>query len=387
MAIAARVLQLHSAAVTYAKYAPLHALAKPHFYHPNPTASDSTPPKNTQSHDSSSKILESSAENTKEQTPFLAQKSFRERLKLESTFSHNAPFLSSRASETSVAIHKGTQADSRKAHNAESLESTFSKADSRVDCHADFQSARNDRKNAASEKVDSKDNAENIKNLESTFDNTAQKSKKVDSGLNAHSPSLRDTAPAVAWQSISTKNAKADSKQNAQKSQKVDSSSAQNLHDQADTLLSKKAGKKPVLRLFATTLLADSKQNAQKSQKVDSSSAQNLHDQADTLLSKKAGKKPVLRLFATTLLGFLHFAGVNAIYFYIAQGISSSLLFPILRHFPPLIWWVKLPLAFCINLGLCVVFVWGLIALFSTLHTICHKLTLMANRAKQAFVP
>ncbi|STO97350.1 Uncharacterised protein [Helicobacter canis] len=172
------------------------------------------------------------------EAPFLAQKSFRERLKLESTFekSHdsksNAHSLSSRASETSVAIHKGTQADSR------------------VDCHADFQSARNDRKNAASEKVDSKDNAENIKNLESTFDNTAQKSKKV-----------------------------------------------------------------------------------------DSSSAQNLHDQANTLLSKKAGKKPVLRLFATTLLGFLHFAGVNAIYFYIAQGISSSLLFPILRHFPPLIWW------------------------------------------------
>ena len=239
-----------------------------------------------------------------------------------------------------MAIHKGTQADSRKAHNAESLESTFSKVDSRVDCHADFQSARNDRKNAASEKVDSKDNAENIKNLESTFDNTAQKSKKVDSSLNAHSPSLRDTAPAAAWQSISTKNAK-----------------------------------------------ADSKQNAQKSQKVDSSSAQNLHDQADTPLSKKAGKKPVLRLFATTLLRFFHFAGVNAIYFYIAQGISSSLLFPILRHFPPLIWWVKLPLAFCINLGLCVVFVWGLIALFSTLHTIYHKLTLMANRAKQAFVP
>ena len=46
------------AAVTYAKYAPLHALAKHHFYHPNPTASDSTP-KHTQSHDSISKILES----------------------------------------------------------------------------------------------------------------------------------------------------------------------------------------------------------------------------------------------------------------------------------------------------------------------------------------
>ena len=28
------------AAVTYAKYAPLHALAKPHFYHPNTTAGD-----------------------------------------------------------------------------------------------------------------------------------------------------------------------------------------------------------------------------------------------------------------------------------------------------------------------------------------------------------
>ena len=254
-----------------------------------------------------------------------------------------------------MAIHKGTQADSRKAHNAESLESTFSKADSRVDCHADFQSARNDRKNAASEKVDSKDNAENIKNLESTFDNTAQKSKKVDSSLNAHSPSLRDTAPAVAWQSTHT-------------AQKVDS-------------------RKTTMDCHADFQSARNDRKNAASEKVDSSSAQNLHDQADTLLSKKAGKKPVLRLFATTLLGFLHFAGVNAIYFYIAQGISSSLLFPILRHFPPLIWWVKLPLAFCINLGLCVVFVWGLIALFSTLHTIYHKLTLMANRAKLAFVP
>ena len=73
-------------------------------------------------------------------------------------------------------------------------------------------------------------------------------------------------------------------------------------------------------------------------------------------------------------LGFLRFAGVNAIYFYIAQGVSSSLLFPILRHFPPLAWWVKLPLAFCINLGLCVVFVWILIALFWAISHLARRL-------------
>ena len=75
-------------------------------------------------------------------------------------------------------------------------------------------------------------------------------------------------------------------------------------------------------------------------------------------------------------LGFLRFAGVNAIYFYIAQGVSSSLLFPILRHFPPLAWWVKLPLAFCINLGLCVVFVWILIALFWAISHLAQTRTL-----------
>ena len=74
-------------------------------------------------------------------------------------------------------------------------------------------------------------------------------------------------------------------------------------------------------------------------------------------------------------LGFLRFAGVNAIYFYIAQGISSSLLFPILRHFPPLAWWVKLPLAFCTNLGLCVVFVWILIALFWAISHLARRLS------------
>ena len=67
-------------------------------------------------------------------------------------------------------------------------------------------------------------------------------------------------------------------------------------------------------------------------------------------------------------LSFLCFAGVNAIYFYIAQGISSSLLFPILRHFPEMLqihWSVKLACAFGVNLALCVMFVWVLMAVFA----------------------
>ena len=67
-------------------------------------------------------------------------------------------------------------------------------------------------------------------------------------------------------------------------------------------------------------------------------------------------------------LSFLRFAGVNAIYFYIAQGISSSLLFPILRYFPEMSqihWSVKLACAFGVNLALCVVFVWVLMAVFA----------------------
>ena len=127
------------------------------------------------SHDSSSKILESKSVNKKQAQ---AQKSHREQLSLESTFSQsrdsksNAHFLSlrdtaqavarqstpqakvdsslnaispsSRASETSVAIHKGAQVDSR---------SDYLASAEFVDCHAD-KSARND-KNATSEKVDS----------------------------------------------------------------------------------------------------------------------------------------------------------------------------------------------------------------------------------------
>ncbi|STO97017.1 LTA synthase family protein [Helicobacter canis] len=97
------------------------------------------------------------------------------KLKLESTFeqnshsAHNAHLSSSRAlRQQGVAIHKSAQVDSS------------------VDCHATAL-ARNDRENSPCEKVDSRDNAENIKNLESTFDNAAQKSKKADSRVEAQS--------------------------------------------------------------------------------------------------------------------------------------------------------------------------------------------------------
>ena len=53
--------------------------------------------------------------------------------------------------------------------------------------------------------------------LESTFE------KSHDCGANAHSPSLRDTAQAVAWQSTSNNNLESSFEHNAQKSPKVDS--------------------------------------------------------------------------------------------------------------------------------------------------------------------
>ncbi|MDL0082046.1 hypothetical protein NYG90_05060 [Helicobacter sp. XJK30-2] len=191
------------AAVTYAKYAPLHALAKHHFYHPNPTASDFTP-KHTQSTDSISKILESKSGNkshkTRRSCSFFS-KSTASKFKLESAFSlssraSEAFFLSSRADEVGVAIHTSR------------LESTLTKLDSsisaflnliyftqahflavffspflwligltprsfmrplllapcgaieKMDCHADFQSARNDRNNATTQKVDSRNKAQ-----------------------------------------------------------------------------------------------------------------------------------------------------------------------------------------------------------------------------------
>lgn len=65
----------------------------------------------------------------------------------------------------------------------------------------------------------------------------------------------------------------------------------------------------------------------------------------------------------------LEFAGVNAIYFYIAQGFSSSLLLKIAPQFS--MWWgIKLALCFCINLALCVVFVYILKLFFKKTHLI-----------------
>ena len=69
----------------------------------------------------------------------------------------------------------------------------------------------------------------------------------------------------------------------------------------------------------------------------------------------------------------LEFAGVNAIYFYIAQGFSSSLLLKIAPQIS--MWWgAKLTLCFCINLALCVGFVWIL--------KICFEKTLLATCIK-----
>ncbi|WP_034577717.1 hypothetical protein [Helicobacter canis] len=89
---------------------------------------------------------------------------------LESTFSHDTPFLSSRDFRKEVvAIHKSAKADSKKnTQKAKTLESTFEKM--QMDCHADFQSARNDRENAptlktpqAQAKLDSRNEAQNLK--------------------------------------------------------------------------------------------------------------------------------------------------------------------------------------------------------------------------------
>ena len=105
----------------------MHALAKHHFYHPNPTASDFTP-KHTQSTDSISKILESKSgsksHKTRRSCSFFS-KSTASKFKLESAFSlssraSEALFLSSRADEVGVAIHTSR------------LESTLTKLDSSI---------------------------------------------------------------------------------------------------------------------------------------------------------------------------------------------------------------------------------------------------------------
>ena len=135
-------------------------------------------PKNTQSHDSSSTILESQS-STEAQTTKNAQP-------LESTFSQSHDFKENALLSSLRALLRkawqsiSAQADSKKAQNREALESTCektaenTKVDSRVvnsasaesvDCHA-ANTARNDDKNAFS--------------LESTFENNAT-SKNADS--------------------------------------------------------------------------------------------------------------------------------------------------------------------------------------------------------------
>ena len=138
--------------------------------------------------------------------PFLAQKSCREDTALESTFETTAnPRIleeenqsSSRADEIGVAIHKSTQVDSSE---------TYSASTESMDCHATANAlARNDEKTAESQKVDSRDNA--------------------------LSSSLRALAQDKAWQSTNhTKESTFE--QNAQQSQKVDSSTAATLSDSA----------------------------------------------------------------------------------------------------------------------------------------------------------
>lgn len=56
--------------------------------------------------------------------------------------------------------------------------------------------------------------------------------------------------------------------------------------------------------------------------------------------------------------------GRSAILFYFCQGISSSLLFWIAPKMQ-MMWWIKLPIAFCINLFLAIMFVWILQQFFN----------------------
>ncbi|WP_304210833.1 hypothetical protein, partial [Helicobacter canis] len=167
----------------------MHALAKPHFYHPNPTASDFAP-QNSQSPNSSSTILES-------------QDPLKSPTNLESSFDNNAPFPSLRAlaqdkawqststapkvdsstaqipslrddeiaeakqgeAEASLVIHKPTSSN-----NAQNNYSTSAKL---MDCHALPSKSRNDRNNTASKKVDS--STATILNELRIFDKTTQK--------------------------------------------------------------------------------------------------------------------------------------------------------------------------------------------------------------------
>ena len=123
------------------------------------------------------KSLESPCE-----APFLARKSHREQLSLESTFSKSpdfkenaylsslrdtAPAVAWQSTQTKTqnleSIFENATADTQKADSS----NDYSASAELVDCHAD-KSARNDTKNATSKKVDSRD-----KNAQSAFDKQA----------------------------------------------------------------------------------------------------------------------------------------------------------------------------------------------------------------------
>ncbi len=133
------------------------------------------------------------------------------RQSLESSFDNTATnahsVISSKRSSACVAIHKSAQAGSRK---------KYSVSAECVDCRADFQSARNDRKNADTQ------SAAFLENEDSSNAHFSQANL---------SPSLRDTAPAVAWQSTAA-NEKLDSRARAVDSMDChDSATAESRND------------------------------------------------------------------------------------------------------------------------------------------------------------
>ncbi|WP_115011099.1 hypothetical protein [Helicobacter canis] len=227
------------AAVTYAKYAPLHALAKPHFYHPNPTASNFAL-KSSQNHDSISTILESFAGSL----TFLAfPKADSSPKILESYIALESKDLSLRALAQDKARQSiSAQADSKKAQNRETLES-----------YIDSQNHKTRRRRSFFSKSTSSDST-----LESTF------SQSHDSKSHAHSLSSRDLRQQVV---AIHKSAKADSSNaaNFTTAKKVDSSKDYSASAECMDC-----------HAIATALARNDKKNA-ASKKVDSrSEAQNL---------------------------------------------------------------------------------------------------------------
>ena len=167
------------AAVTYAKYAPLHALAKPHFYHPNPTASDSKLESSFLSslradnggeaiHKNKAQKVDSSLESNSALEIQAACKNLAQLL--ESTFEKNhdcgadAPFPSLRGDEIAEVIHKPKSSNNAQNNYSASAES--------MDCHA-AKAARNDRENAPILKQSAKDSRIFAHNAQSAFDKNA----------------------------------------------------------------------------------------------------------------------------------------------------------------------------------------------------------------------